>query len=109
MHRTPPVRRLSRALAVWGTVLVLTLGTAAVSQAAPPGRTESGPTATAPAATSSVQPGDRPDSTEGSGFPWVKVILGVAALGLVTVAVVGARTRRSLDRPDDDRRPPADR
>jgi hypothetical protein len=98
MLRTPLARRPLLALTALGTLLVLTVGGLGVgsAQAATPGST---PTATA---TSTVQPGDRPDSNEGSGFPWVKVILGVAALGLVTVAIVGARTRRSLDRGSDD-------
>ncbi|MGC5165802.1 hypothetical protein [Luteimicrobium sp. DT211] len=89
-------RRPLLALAALGTLLVLALGGlgAGAAQAATP---SPGPTVT-----STVQPGDRPDSGEGSGFPWVKVILGVAALGLVSVAIVGARTRRSLDRGSDD-------
>jgi hypothetical protein len=100
MLRTPLVRRPLLALAALGTLLVLTVGGLGGSaHAATPG--------TSPTATSTVQPGDRPDSSEGSGFPWVKVILGVAVVGLVTVAIVGARTRRSLDR-TDDQRPPLD-
>ena len=100
MLRTPLARRPLVALVALGTLLVLAVGGlgANSAQAATPG---GGPTAT-----STVQPGDRPDSNEGSGFPWVKVILGVAALGLVTVAVVGARTRRSLERRGDDPRRP---
>jgi hypothetical protein len=103
MLRTSLARRPLHTLAALGTLLVLTVGGLGASTA------QATPTDTAPTATSTVQPGDRPDSTEGSGFPWVKVVLGVAAVGLVTVAIVGARTRRALDRPDGDRRPPADR
>jgi len=103
MLRTPLARRPLVALTALGTLLVLTVGGLGTSTA------WAEPTGTAPTATSTVQPGDRPDSTEGSSFPWVKVILGVAVVGLVTVAIVGARTRRALDRPDGDRRPPADR
>jgi len=100
MLRTPLVRRPLLALAALGTLLVLTVGGlgAGGAQAATPG--------TAPTATSTVQPGDRPGSSEGSGFPWVKVVLGVAVVGLITVAVVGARTRRSLDRRRDDPQAP---
>lgn len=103
MLRTRPARRPLLALAALGTLLVLTLGGlgATAAQADPTGR--------APTATSTVQPGDRPDSQEGSSFPWVRLVIIVAAAGLVTVAVIGARTRRAMNRPDGDRRPPADR
>jgi hypothetical protein len=100
MLRTPPARRPLRTLAALGTLLVLTVGGLGASTA------QAAPTGTAPTATSTVQPGDRPDSTEGSDFPWVKVILGVAVVGLITVGIVGARTRRSLDRRRDDPQAP---
>ena len=103
MLRTRPARRPLLALAALGTLLVLTLGGLGATAA------QADPTGTAPTATSTVQPGDRPDSQEGSSFPWVRLVIIVAAAGLVTVAVIGARTRRAMNRPDSDRRPPADR
>ncbi|GAA4846331.1 hypothetical protein GCM10023221_26060 [Luteimicrobium xylanilyticum] len=103
MLRTRSARRPLLALAALGTLLVLTLGGLGATAA------QADPTGTAPTATSTVQPGDRPDSQEGSSFPWVRLVIIVAAAGLVTVAVIGARTRRAMNRPDGDRRPPADR